>query len=90
MSSRSANFKIVQCTAESLTIRDIGPWDRYPTVTNDAEGVVAALFAAGQLKPGQRLFYYDSEGDLDELLVAQGRFVGFAPRPNSSELRPRP
>jgi hypothetical protein len=45
-------------------------------VTNDAEWVVAQL--AGYLL-GRRLFYYDSLGSLDELVVKEGRFAGFAP-----------
>jgi hypothetical protein len=28
-----------------------------------------------------RIFYFDSSGDLDELLVKDGRFAGFAPGP---------
>lgn len=57
-----------------LLIRDLGPWDRHPTVTNDAEAVVAEI---SPILRGRRLFYYDSTGQLDELLVLEGRFAGF-------------
>jgi hypothetical protein len=62
-----------------LTIKDLGPWDTYATITNDAEEVVRDLLASGQLMRGERLFYYDSEGWLDELLIVNGVFAGFAP-----------
>jgi len=78
---RSANFTIVhrESTPDRLVIRDEGPWDRHPTVTNDAENVVASLVADGYLPPGRKLLYYDSDGRLDQLLVRDGRFAGFAP-----------
>jgi hypothetical protein len=62
-----------------LEIQDVGPWDRHPTVTNDAEWVVADLARKGLLPEGRRLFYLNSDGQRDELLHADGRFVGFAP-----------
>jgi hypothetical protein len=77
MNKRRANYEVVECS-EILVVRDLGPWDRHPTVTNDAENVVAELVASGKLN-GQRLFYYDSEGRLDEILVKDGKFAWFAP-----------
>jgi hypothetical protein len=47
-----------------LVIRDIGPWDSHPTVTNAAEEVVADL---AKRLGGRRLFYYDSEGQWKEV-----------------------
>lgn len=73
-----ARFHVVRVTAEAVTIHDDGPWDRHPTVTNDADNVVRAL--ADALR-GRRLFYYDSDGRLDEILVRNGAFAGFAPGP---------
>ena len=79
------NFEVVGYDVEDgqtfLVIRDVGPWDVYKTVTNAAEYVVDTLFETGALKEGMRLRYYDSEGDLDEILVADGKFAGFAPGP---------
>ena len=75
-----ASYRILSDGAgEPLLIRDVGPWDQHPTVTNDAEAVVAKLAAAGLLPEGRRLLYFDSEGRLDEILVARGRFAGFKP-----------
>lgn len=59
-------------TSEALVIRDVGPWDQHPTVTNGAEDVVRRLFAAGLLPAGRRLFYFDSSGDLDEIVHSEG------------------
>lgn len=79
---KHANYVIVAddpLSTGALVIRDVGPWDRHPTITNDAEHVVEELSAAGKLPPGRRLYYYDSEDQLDELLIAHARFAGFAP-----------
>lgn len=73
---RRANYTVVSDTPEQLIIRDEGPWDRHPTVTNDAENVVKEL--APQLG-SRRLLYIDSEGDMDELAHEHGRFIGFRP-----------
>ena len=41
---------------------------------------MSELHAAGVLQKGRRLFYYDSDGALDELKHdGAGRFLGFAP-----------
>ncbi len=77
--NRTANYKVIVVGPDRVVIRDIGPWDKYLTVTNDAENVVRELAANNLLQEGRRLFYYDSEGTLDEILVKDGCFVGFAP-----------
>lgn len=65
----------------TLVIRDLGPWDRYPTVTNDVEKVVRELVDFGYLEPTARLFYWDSDGRLDQILVVGGQFYGFKAGP---------
>lgn len=47
-----------------------------PSVTNDAEAVVRHI---NRMYPNRRIFYYDSEGILDELVHANGVFDRFAP-----------
>jgi len=76
-----AAFEIVTTSDENgcLVIRDRGVINM--SVTNDAEEVVQSLYAVRILKPGQRLLYYDTDGKLDELLVKDGKFAGFAPGP---------
>lgn len=76
---RRANYKIERRTPVAIVIRDIGPWSLWMTVTNAAEETVAELLADGELPPGRRLFYLDSEGEPGELKVSEGRFAGFAP-----------
>lgn len=81
MSKARYEFVIAETTPSALVIRDLGPWDRFPTVTNDVEQVLAELLAAGELRhsSGRRLFYYDSEGRKDEILFDErGMFVAFA------------
>ena len=58
-----------------LIIIDNGPWDKFMSVTNDAEFVVLEL--RNKLLEGRRLFYYDSENEFCELLIRDGRFAGF-------------
>ena len=70
------NFIIESETEDCLLIRDIGPWDHHPSVTNAAEEVVEEL--APHLH-GRRLEYIDSDGQRDQLLVRDGKFAGFAP-----------
>lgn len=76
-----ARYAVVKDSPDMLVIRDLGPWDRHLTVTNDVESVVADLYASGRLVAGRRLLCYDSESDLDEIVHADGRFVRFAPGP---------
>ncbi len=87
--SHHARYQIEATTESQVTIRDVGAHDGDLTVTNDAEWVVFAMLSEGTLKPGQRLYYYDSDGALDEIVVHQGRFAGFAPvpRPRADALR---
>lgn len=47
-------------------------------------GIVADLAALGWLPPGRRLLYYDSQGQLDELLVRDGKFAGFKAGPRAA------
>jgi len=75
MSIRS-NYVIEEDRPEVLLIRDLGPWETHPTITTDVERVVEDL--APKLV-GRRLEYYDSEGCRDQILIKDGKFVGFAP-----------
>lgn len=82
--SKHAKYVIIEDDypeEDPLVIQDVGPWDQRLTITNDAEHVVAELAAKGRLNNGRRLFYVDSDGQKDELLVKDGRFNGFAPGP---------
>ena len=76
---KHCHFEICEVERDHVTIRDIGPWDRHPTVTNDADFAVETLAAHGYLKDGRKLRYYDSEGRLDEIIVENGKFAGFKP-----------
>jgi hypothetical protein len=76
---KTPNYRILKSGVDHVIIEDVGPWDRYPTITNGAEEVVEDLFKNAKLTNGQRLFYVDSEGQFDELKVKNGQFAGFAP-----------
>jgi hypothetical protein len=75
---RKANYELVAQDSKHVLIKDIGPWDKYFTVTNAAEQVVAEL---APMLAGRRLEYIDSEGHCAVLLVDKnGKFAGFDPR----------
>lgn len=71
-----------ESTPEILVIRDLdNPACR--SITNDAENVVEYLFKQGELRNDRRLYYYDTDGNKDELLHdGEGKFIsyGFLPR----------
>ena len=71
---RAANFAIIEDTDDVLCLQDLGPWDRFQTITNAAEDVVKQL---APVLRGRRLEYIDSEGQRDQILVRDGRFIGF-------------
>jgi hypothetical protein len=75
---KTANYRIIEQTEAYVLIKDIGPWNKHPSVTNDAENVVAELVP---MLRGRRLEYIDSEGQRDQLLVKDGQFAGYAPVP---------
>jgi hypothetical protein len=75
---KHANFEVLRNNPDQpLIITDVGPWDVHFTVTNDAEWVVEWLVSHKYLSEGRKLLYYDSEGDLDEIVVKDGKFAGF-------------
>lgn len=76
---RKARYEVVAATSDVLTIRDIGPWDQYMTVTNAIEEVVQELIDKGIAHDGQRLTYYDSDGNHDEIIWDNATFRGFRP-----------
>lgn len=73
-----AHWNLLSISPERIVLEDVGPWDRYMTITNAAESVVEEVnqrYGIGK----RRLFYYDSSDELTELLVKDGKFAGFAP-----------
>lgn len=78
MQSLNAHFSIyADIQGFPLVIKDEGPWDKFKTVTNDAENVVETLIKAGLLTEGRPLYYFDTEGQLDEILIEDKHFIGF-------------
>jgi len=73
-----AKYEVVSVTSESVVIKDLGPWTIHLTITNDAEGIVEEMVP---YLHGRRLYYIDTDGEMDELLIKDGKFVGFAPGP---------
>lgn len=76
MFTKRAKYEVVSDKDDMLIIRDVGHNLGHPTVTNDAESIVADL---AERLGARRLFYIDSEDQLDELVVKDGKFCGFSP-----------
>jgi len=75
--SNHCSFQVVSATRGGVvTIRDL---NQGRSVTNDANFVVEQLRAAELLTPGRRLFYYDSEGNLDEITWDESGATGLIP-----------
>lgn len=71
-----ARYIIESESPKTLIISDVGT--HHMSITNDAEGVVKELHE-NNLLMGRRLYYYDSDGRLDELKHdGNGKFTGFA------------
>ncbi len=78
MRDQKANFRVREDVFDHIVLEDIGPWDKYMTITNAAENVIEEVERRWGIR-NRRVFYYDSEGVLTELLVKDGKFAGFAP-----------
>jgi hypothetical protein len=75
----NANFTILSNSSEVIVLRDLGPWDTYKTITNDAEAVVKYLFKSGQATGTKQIIYYDSDGETTKLNHdGMGNFTGFS------------
>ncbi len=74
--ARRANYRVEKATQAYMLLTDLGPWDQYLTIANAAEQVVAEV--RDQLGK-RRLFYRDSDGELTELALKDGKFETFAP-----------
>lgn len=74
--TRRAQYSIAHISETYVAIRD-SCTPGCLSLTNDIERVVAELVSRGTLLPTQRLYYYDSEGDLSRVEVKEGKFVRF-------------
>jgi hypothetical protein len=70
-----ANYSIISTTPTEVFLVDNCNEAGTMSVTNDAEAVVAAVYAN---YTGRRIFYRDTEGRWDELVHKDGVFVDFA------------
>ena len=82
-----ANYEIVNENERVVLIKDLGPWDEHPTVTNDAEAVVAEL---SERLGDRELVYIDSDGNPGEIIVKEGVFWGFGYYPNIPDFENTP
>jgi hypothetical protein len=73
-----SNFTILTNTTEVIVLEDLGPWDHFSTITNDAEAVVKYLFKSGQATGTKQIVYFDSDYIATELCHdGKGNFTRF-------------
>jgi len=73
---RMARYLIMSIDNDQVTLADLGPWERFPTITNSIEEVLLDLKSKALLRPS--VYYYDSENEKTEALHVSGVFKGFA------------
>jgi hypothetical protein len=74
-----SNFTILTNTTQVIVLEDLGPWDTYKTITNEAEAVVKYLFKSGQATGTKQIVYCDSDGENTKLNHnGMGNFTGFS------------
>jgi hypothetical protein len=59
-----------------ILVRDVG-YKSSRSVTNDAEYIIGQLYLDFEITDDTRIFYEDSEGEIDELLHKGETFKGF-------------
>jgi len=77
--AKKANYSVEELTDKAITLRDVGPHHQYMTITNAVESVVDEI--CQQYGPdigGRRLLYLDSDNELTEIIVRNGKFVRFS------------
>lgn len=73
----TANYSIIVDREKFVLLLDMGPWDKFKTITNAAEDVVFDMYAHKGLGH-RRLFYVDSDGDITQLVHdGNGNFIDF-------------
>lgn len=74
----TANYQVLVDQKNFVLLLDVGPWDKFKTITNAAEDVVFDQHIKGL--GNRKLFYVDSSGDMTRLIHnGEGKFIDFAP-----------
>ena len=76
------NFVIEKNNLTYLLVKDIGPWNKYKSITNDIENLVKFLYERGTLYNEKVFEYIDSEDEICEIQHLDGKFIGFGPSTN--------
>jgi len=75
------SYEIEQDKPDYVLLNDTTVRDGGRSITNGAEEVITELAEQGVLTPGKKVFYRDSDGQIDELLYKHNKgefcFHGF-------------
>jgi len=69
-----SSWRIVTNNEERFVLEDVGDYSYQLTITNNVEDVLSQL---RHMIKDKRFFYYDSDGELTEVLHKDGKFLGF-------------
>jgi hypothetical protein len=75
-----AQYKLIthnEIDGNYIYIKDVGNWGQCRTITNDADYIVKKLYEEHGITDDTRIFYKDSEGQVDELIHQGKIFTGF-------------
>lgn len=72
-------YEVRRDESDAIWIEDLSNSVGCMSVTNAAEEVIQDLIANGLLSPGKRVYYTDTDGNIDELCHNGVAFTGFAP-----------
>jgi hypothetical protein len=79
-----AAFSVIKEAPDFIFIKDVGH-KKHITITNDAEFVLTKLAEEHSIDR-RRVFYMDSDGQIDEIEHRGAKFVGFKPGHKGVEL----
>lgn len=72
-----SNYKIVCHTDHYVKFEDLGPWDKFKSITNDIENVIRDLYNDNIIENGTLLEYIDTEKSITGVVHKNGEFLSF-------------
>jgi len=72
---KRSNYNVIADTETYILLQDVGPWDKYKTITNDIDDVLSDLKT---ILNNRELRYIDSDGDVSIVEYSETyKFVKF-------------
>lgn len=75
--NQECHYRIIQQEDDIVMLQDECEIYGGPSITNAAEQVIESLANSGDIGPGVRVLYQDTNGDIDELIHDGDKFLDF-------------